>query len=276
LRFVLTVLGILVVAAGAWGLTRSPWLAVRHVRIEGNSHTSTAAILQAAGLAHPRQMVDLGPGAMVRSVDALPWIATTRVQRHWPDAVSVVVTERHAVAAAADLGGGWGLVDPTGRVLNLVSTPPAGLPTLAVPGGVGAPPTVTCPSTPPATTGAAPSAGGAAPSAAPAQPPRPDPATVELAGADTSAPAALSNALMVSAALTPTLLNQVTTVVALPDGTVQLALSSGGTVELGSPDQLSDKLTALVTVLSKVPVGKGTLNVSVPSAPFLTPPSSCH
>ncbi len=129
LRFFLTIVGILIVAAGGWGITRSPLLTVRHVRITGSSQTPVAAVRAAAGLAHHRQMVDLDPGAMSRAVGALPWVNTVKVRRHWPSTVSLTITERRPVAATADRRGGWAVVDATGRVLAVVGVSPVDLPT---------------------------------------------------------------------------------------------------------------------------------------------------
>ena len=241
LRFVLTVAGILVVAAGGWGITRSPLLTVRHVEISGNGHTSVAAVRASAGLVHHRQMVDLDPGAMARAVGALPWVNTVTVRRHWPATVALSITERRPVAATADRRGGWALVDTSGRVLDVVGAAPAGLPTI-----------------------------GLAP-----LPPGTDGPTAEQAGdPGTLMSADLAGALTVAATLTAPLTTQVAAIVAESDGQVQLSLKGGATALLGPPDGLADKLTALVTMLAKAQVGKALVDVRVPSAPVLTAPAT--
>ena len=69
-------------------------------------------------------MIDLSLGASARAIERLPWIATARVRRSWPDTVIVTVTERAPVAV---IGGMF--VDASGRVL---STAPGFAPLLAV------------------------------------------------------------------------------------------------------------------------------------------------
>ncbi len=247
LRFFLTIVGILIVAAGGWGITRSPLLTVRHVRITGSSQTPVAAVRAAAGLAHHRQMVDLDPGAMSRAVGALPWVNTVKVRRHWPSTVSLTITERRPVAATADRRGGWAVVDATGRVLAVVGVSPVDLPTVGL-----APP-------PPGTDTGAPA-------------PAPTPAQAGEPG--TLAPAELASALAVASSMPASLTAQVAAVVADPDGQVELSLKTGATALLGRPDGLPDKLTALITMLAKAQVGKAIVDVRVPTAPVLTAPST--
>jgi cell division protein FtsQ len=241
LRFVLTLVGILIVAAGGWGITRSPLLAVRHVHVAGTAQTPVAAVRAAAGLVHHRQMVDLDPGAMSRAVGSLPWVNSVKVRRHWPSTVSLTITERRPVASATDRRGGWGLIDASGRVLDVVPNPPAGLPTVGLAAAPGAP-------------------GGEV--AAPAG----EPGT--LVSAD------LASALTVAATLPAALTAQVAAVVADADGQVQLSFKSGALALLGPPDALPDKLTALATMLAKAQVGKAIVDVRVPSAPVLTSPAT--
>lgn len=240
LRFLLTIAGILVVAAGGWGITRSPLLTVRHVHIAGTGQTPVAAVRSAAGLTHHRQMVDLDPGAMARAVGGLPWVNTVKVRRQWPSTVTLTITERRPIAATADRRG-WAVVDATGRVLDVVSVAPANLPTVGL-----APP-------PPGTDGGV---------------------AVQAGEPGTGVPAELASALVVASSLPAQLSVQVAAVIAGSDGQVQLALKNGATALLGPPEGLPDKLTALITMLAKAQVGKAVVDVRVPSAPVLTAPAT--
>jgi cell division protein FtsQ len=111
------------------------------VRVVGAVHTPASEIVSAAGLAGHPPLLDVDPGAAAARLDRLPWISSATVSRRWPDGVVVTVTERHPVAAAAtgSRGGGWALVDRTGRVLADLAAPPAGLVHLVAPGSPGAP-----------------------------------------------------------------------------------------------------------------------------------------
>jgi hypothetical protein len=92
--------------------------------------------------------------------------------------------------------------------------------------------------------------------------------------AATTLPAAAAGELTVAAALTDALAEQVAQVSAGPDGQLQLHFASGATAVLGTTDGLADKLSALVTMLAKVRIGKTVIDVRVPSAPVLTQTAS--
>jgi cell division protein FtsQ len=108
------------------GLTQSPLLAVRHVRVAATAHTSAAELQAASGIHTGRPMLDVDAAAAVARLRRLPWVRTVAVKRQWPTTVRITVTERHPVAQISH-GKGWLLVDVHGRALAQVATPPAGL-----------------------------------------------------------------------------------------------------------------------------------------------------
>ncbi len=116
-------------AAGAWPLLHSRLFAADHLVVTGNHHTPTPVVLAAAGLSTHPPLLDVHAGAAARAIEALPWVERATVSVHWPDGVSVALTERPAVAVVAD-GTGWAELDPTGRVLAVLPAAPAGLPHL--------------------------------------------------------------------------------------------------------------------------------------------------
>ncbi len=95
----------------------SPLLAVRHVAVRGAVHTPAAEVAQVAGLAGHPPLVDVSPAVADRRLQRLPWVARAEVRRRWPDAVSVVVTERRPVAVLSRPGGS-AVVDGSGHVLT--------------------------------------------------------------------------------------------------------------------------------------------------------------
>jgi cell division protein FtsQ len=66
----------------------------------------------------------------VSSIEALPYVQSARVQREWPDTVTIRVVERVPVAWMAS-GSRHALVDRTGRVLESRAEAPVGMPQLA-------------------------------------------------------------------------------------------------------------------------------------------------
>jgi hypothetical protein len=120
LRALVVVLGVVVVIAGGVGLLHSPLFRVEHVTVVGDGKTPRAEIIAAAGLDRGRSlMVDAGGPVAERAVQALPWVGTVSFTRRWPWTVVVTVRER-VPAAIVTTTGGSDVVDPTGRVLEVL------------------------------------------------------------------------------------------------------------------------------------------------------------
>lgn len=135
LRLVAVGLGLAVlIGVSAWVL-HSSLLAARHVTVRGAQHTAVQAVLSASGLDRHPPLIDIDPPSAVARIEALPWVETAVVARHWPDSVTVTVTERRPVADVTHPGG-VAVVDGTGRVLEWTAALP-GLPVLAGPGRPG-------------------------------------------------------------------------------------------------------------------------------------------
>lgn len=139
--------GFLGFALLAWGLTRSPFLDVDHVRVTGTVHTTPSDVTTASGLHKGVAMFDVDAGDAAARLRALPWILRAHVERHWPATVTIAVVER-APVAAVPAKSGVAVVDRTGRVLAigptappglavLVGLPPAGPPSTRIGGGAG-------------------------------------------------------------------------------------------------------------------------------------------
>lgn len=124
---------VLLLVAG-WAAVLAPWARVDRVEVRGVSRVDAGAVREAAGaeLGRPLLLADTaGVAARVRA-DRL--IKDARVTRVWPGGLRVTVVERVAVAAvpgaagAAELAGGFALVDADGVELARVPVAPAGLP----------------------------------------------------------------------------------------------------------------------------------------------------
>jgi cell division protein FtsQ len=113
----------------AWGASKSPLLDVDHVRVRGVQHLTAREIEDAGGVHTGDAMVWIDTGGAVSGIEALPYVATATLTREWPDTVRIVVRERQPAAWVAGPGGN-ALVDGTGRVLEVVDAPPAGIPEL--------------------------------------------------------------------------------------------------------------------------------------------------
>lgn len=120
------------VAVAVWALVglRSGLLDVDRVQVSGTEQTPVAEVRAALGAGRGTPMIDVDPGPAEARLEALPWVATARVQRLWPGTVRVVLTERTAVAAAPHPQG-WAELDAAGRILAVGPEQPPALPTLA-------------------------------------------------------------------------------------------------------------------------------------------------
>jgi cell division protein FtsQ len=118
-----------VLAAAAYGISRSPLLAVDTVTVRGTAHLTAAQVQAAAGVHDGDAMVWIDTATAVAGMEALPYVRDARIEREWPHTVRLTVHER-TPAAWIDGPGAKAVVDGTGRVLEVVDAPPAGMPQL--------------------------------------------------------------------------------------------------------------------------------------------------
>ena len=139
LRWIGGASGVLVLVAVVVGLLHTPLFSARVVSVSGaHPHTTDAAIVAAAGLDHQPPLISVDPGATAKRVETLPFIATAQVHRHWPDGVTISVTERvprWSWPVRARRGRCW---TPTGGRSRSCPTQPPGLVVLAVATATGA------------------------------------------------------------------------------------------------------------------------------------------
>lgn len=109
---------IAVLAAAAYGVTQSPFMDVDEIEVIGAGRTSSAQILEAAGIELGTPLLGLDLSGPRRSIAALPWVDQVRSSRTWGGKVTFDITEREAVAQIP-VGEEWALVDREGRVLQL-------------------------------------------------------------------------------------------------------------------------------------------------------------
>jgi cell division protein FtsQ len=149
LRWVVAGVAVLVVLCVVLLVLHTPLLALRNATVRGAQHTGTQAVLAEAGLLDDPPLIDVDPSTVAARVERLPWVAHAVVVRHWPDSVTITVTERVALGSIARPGGGVAVVDASGRILAWQSAPPPGL-VLVAPVAPGHPGTVLAPAARPA------------------------------------------------------------------------------------------------------------------------------
>jgi cell division protein FtsQ len=230
LRWVLVGVVVAVVVVVGIVLLHTSLFSSRVVVVTGSHpQTPTAEILTTAGLNRPLPLININPAVVAAKVETLPYIASARVTRHWPDGLEVAVTERVPVAVVAGPTTSWSQVDVTGRTLAVTATRPPTLPQLIVTTAAG---------------------------------PAPSPAVGR------SLPAGAGPGLKVCSTLPLAFSAQVVSVTVAADSTVNLALNSGLTVELGTATTLPTKYEDVAAIIAHGSLrGKKVIDVTVPNAP---------
>lgn len=109
-----------------WSLYQSKWFVAQEVIITGNSRLSEETISEVAAVPIGNSLMSINPGLISEQLQALPEIKDARVERGWPHAILITVTERLPIAVAATISG-YNLIDSDGLNAGVVAAPPAGL-----------------------------------------------------------------------------------------------------------------------------------------------------
>jgi len=120
------------VALLVWVFGFSSVLGVRHVRIDGTAKVDAAEVLGAAEIAQGEPMLRVDTSAVQARVEAIPAVASARVELALPTTVRITVTERVPVGYVVQAGG-VRLIDKTGRQYASLAAPPAKLPRFDIP-----------------------------------------------------------------------------------------------------------------------------------------------
>jgi cell division protein FtsQ len=149
MRWVVAGVAVLVVLCVVLLVLHTPLLALRNATVRGAQHTGDQTVLSAAGLLADPPLIDVDPAATAAKIEKLPWVAHAVVVRHWPDSVTITVTERVPLGSVPMPGGGAAVVDASGRVLAWETSAPPGL-VLVAPVSPGRPGTILAPGARPA------------------------------------------------------------------------------------------------------------------------------
>jgi cell division protein FtsQ len=233
LRWVVGVGGAAVLVVVVVALLHTGWFSAQAITVTGtHPHTSDAAIVDASGLGRHPALIDVNPAATARRVETLPFVASARVSRHWPDGVGIEVTERVPVVQMAGPGSGWSLLDGNGRTLQVEASRQPGLVVFVVhTAGSGIPP--------------APVGG--------------------------SLPPAVAPGLTVCRTLPPAFVAQVESVTVAADGSISMDLYSGITVLVGTTTDLVAKYKDIAAILAHGTLhATSTIDVTVPGSPTVS------
>jgi cell division protein FtsQ len=233
LWWILAALGMVVLLAAGVAVLHTPWFSTRVVTVEGSHpHTTTAAIVAAAGLGGHPPLVSVNPGATAARVESLPFVASAGIRREWPDHVVITVQERTPVVQMAAPGAHWSILGGDGRTIEAGQPQTPGLVVLIVHAPWGPVP---------------PSAVGG------------------------SLPSVAEPGLEVARTLPPAFAAQVVSITVAPDRTVSLALDSGIVVQIGTATELPAKYEDVAAIIAHASLRGATgIDVTVPQSPTVT------
>lgn len=97
-RIAAAVLAVVALIGAAVGAVYSPLLAVDRIDVSGADHLSAAQVATASGISRGDRIVSVDLAAARHRVERLGWVRAARVERVWPDTVTIRVTERSPVA----------------------------------------------------------------------------------------------------------------------------------------------------------------------------------
>lgn len=117
---------VILVVVAWWSLYQSKWFIAQEVTITGNSRLSAEQISAVAAVPIGNSLMSINPEVISEQIQALPEIKVATVERGWPHAILITVTERTPIAVAATASG-YNLIDEDGVNAGVVAAPPAGL-----------------------------------------------------------------------------------------------------------------------------------------------------
>jgi cell division protein FtsQ len=214
--------------------TRLPILTVGTVEASGAVYTDPALVAAVTHAVKGSSMLSVDLGAARHKLEASPWVKRVSITKDWPRTVKIDIAERKPVAGYLATDGEFRVIDDEGYVIAALAGQPTAYPPI-VPTG---------------------RAYGGGPAAAPG----------------TQVPPALANAAKLVQVLPDELRAKLSEVGVNENGELELHLQPHGTVLLGAPDNLRDKLISVLAVYHQVdPTTIGTLDVRAPGKPVCEP-----
>ena len=249
LHILAVVAGMVLAAAAAWGVSRTPLIDVDRIAVTGADPATTTEILDSSNLAMGLPMLYLDVDKVERSVASLPWVRSARVWRDWPGTVHIAVEPRVPAASVPAAGGRSALIDAHGYVIAWA--PPPGSPEAPV------------------------DAGRVADGSAAVGVPR---VSVPFPGQLGDIHTAADGPLAVVAAMPDDLRAWVTAVTLDPDlGSIGLELIGGARVVLGEPTLIDDKISAVRALLASTDLDCITgIDVTMPDIATVTRHQPCR
>ena len=111
--------GVALLTAALMWLSRSPWLAIRVIQLEGELQRNNLSTLRAN--AAPRlagNLISIDLDRARDAFEAVPWVRQATLRRVWPDRLAVRLAEHHPLALWQGEDGSEQLVNEQGEVFS--------------------------------------------------------------------------------------------------------------------------------------------------------------
>jgi cell division protein FtsQ len=95
------VVGVLLVAVGAWRVTDSALFHMKSLHVKGARHVGALEVARLGGLGPDTNVLWLRPGRVAAAIRRDPWVLSVRVTRTLPSTINIQVVERTPVAQVA-------------------------------------------------------------------------------------------------------------------------------------------------------------------------------
>ena len=129
---------VLLLVLGTIGAAYSPLFAVQRIQVVGTSALDAAAVEQALAGQLGRALPLVDSSEVKAALVQFPLVESYTLEARPPHELVVRIVERTPIGVLSS-DAGYSVVDAAGVVLSTAPTPPAGLPLIDVPGGVGSP-----------------------------------------------------------------------------------------------------------------------------------------
>jgi cell division protein FtsQ len=127
LRWVAVGAFVAVVAITALALLGSSWFAVDQVSVTGNVYTDPDGLAEVVDDLRSTPVLLVDTDAAEAQLEEIPWVESARVTTRFPDSASIEIRERTPVAAVQGTDGLFRVLDPDGRVLDVIEGQPVAL-----------------------------------------------------------------------------------------------------------------------------------------------------
>ncbi len=124
LKWALIVVGLIAIVVATLAVLGSGLFAIDDVEVEGAVYTDPAALEAVVEDLRGTPVLRADTGEAERTLERIPWVENARVTTYFPDRARIEIRERRPVAVYQAEDGSFRVIDPDGRVLDVLPAQP--------------------------------------------------------------------------------------------------------------------------------------------------------